>query len=421
MADVILPAAAVLAIAALSSLRPRPALYIALAILQTQFLFLPVSTFHLSPADVMMAGSAMAFGFRLLRGGTDARESLRAHVWALAVVLGYAFGGWLAGHFSRTIVRIAIGLVPSLLIVELVRERTQVKAATTALVIAAVLDAAFAFWLYANGVSLQPDRFAGIAGPNFSAIVFTVAAAMALARLSQSSPAMVLAIPGPLAALSLATLSKMAAIGLALGGATVFPVLTRRNRLVLATVAGLLAVAALSQPAIRARLEARFQAEQQNDGVSRTSTELRWWMAVTAVRGFAEHPVTGLGYGQYQAYSVTNPEIKGATAGLGFGTHNTYLEVLAEGGLLAFVPFILHLAFARRAVSVYRAAVASKDTVMLAALTGLPVILLCAALTNMLLHYSLWAVLGVAFAASRMQQGAVEAAHAAAAPHRVAS
>jgi O-antigen ligase len=421
MADVILPAAAVLAIAALASLRPRPALYITLAILPTQFLFVPVSTFHLSPADVMMAGIAIAFGFRLLRGGGDARDSSRAHVWALAVVLGYALGGWLAGHFSRTIVRIAIGLVPSLLIVELVRERTQFKAATTALVIAAVLDAAFAFWLYANGVSLQPDRFAGVAGPNFSAIVFTVAAALALARLSRSSPAMVLAIPGPLAALSLATLSKMAVIGLAMGGAMAYPLLTRRNRLVLTTVAGLLVVGALSQPAIRARIEARFQPEQQNDGVSRTSTELRWWMAVTAVRGFAEHPLTGLGYGRYQAYSVSNSEIKGATAGLGFGTHNTYLEVLAEGGLLAFVPFMLHLGFVRRAVRAYRSAVASKDTVMLAALTGLPVILLCAALTNMLLHYSLWAVLGVAFAASRTQQVVVEAVPVTAVPRRVAS
>ena len=402
MADLILQAAAALAIAVLAALRPTPALYILLAILPSQFLFVPVSTFYLSPADVMVAGSAIAFGSRLLRGRAAARDAVWAHAMGVAVVLGYAVGGLLSGHFSRTISRIALALVPSVLIAELVRERTQLKSATTALAMGAVVDAALAFWMYGNGVTLYPDRFSGVAGPNFSAIFLTIGAAIALVRLARSTPAKVLTVPGALAALALATLSKMAAIGLALGGLMALPLLTRRNRIVLAAVAGLVVVVTLSQPAMRARIVGRFQPAQQNDGVARSSAELRWFMALTALRGFAENPITGLGYGRFQPYSLVNPEINGATAGRGFGTHNTYLEVLVEGGLLAFVPFLLHLGFIGRAIRVYRAAVADKDTVMAAAFVGLPVILLCAALTNMLLHYSLWAVIGVALAASRV-------------------
>ena len=421
MADLILTAAAIAGIAALASLRPRTCLYILLAILPTQFLFVPVSTFFISPADVMVVGSGLAFAIRLLRRRPDAIRSARQHVWAGAMILGYVLGGLLSGHFSRTVVRIGLSVVPSVLIGELVRERTHFARASTALVISAALDAGFAFWLYANGVPLYPDRFSGVAGPNFSAIFLTVGATIALTRLAQSPPARVLALPGALGALALATLSKMAALGLAVGGLMALPLVTRRNRVVLAAAAAILVAGALSTGTVRDRIRARFEPAMQNDGIRRTSTELRWSMMEAAMRGFAEHPLTGLGYGRFQQYSLTHPEILGATAGRGFGTHNTYLEVLVEGGLLAFVPFVLHFGFLRRALALYRAAVSSGDTVGAAAVAGLPAMLLCAALINMLLHYSLWAVIGIALAASRTQSAADAAVQPAAPPRQVAS
>jgi O-antigen ligase len=333
------------------------------------------------------------------------------------MILGYVLGGLLSGHFSRTVLRIGLAVVPSVLASELLRERTHFARASTALVVSAALDAGFALWLYANGVPLYPDRFSGVAGPNFSAIFLTVGATIALTRLARSTPAKVLAIPGVLGGLALATLSKMAALGLAIGGLMALPLVTRRNRLVLAAAAIILVAGALSTGTVRDRIRARFEPAMQNDGVRRTSAELRVSMMEAAVRGFGEHPLTGLGYGRFQQYSLTHPEILAATAGRGFGTHNTYLEVLVEGGLLAFVPFVLHFGFLRRALAVYRAAVSSSDTVGAAAVAGLPAMLLCAALINMLLHYSLWAVIGIALAASRIQS----ASPAIATPRRVAS
>lgn len=401
MTELLLPGLAVAGIAGLAWLRPRLAFYVVLGTLPTQFLFVPVATFYLSPVDVVVLGSGAALGGRWLRGDRETRRAIRMHMWVGALLAAYAVGGLAEGRVPpRTLARVGLAAIPSVLALELLRGRRHLVAATTALVTAGVVDAALAGWLYANGTSLHPTRFSGVGGPNFSGMVLALASGVALVRLARTRQPLALALPGALAALTFASLSKSGILTLALAGAAAVPLLTRRNRLLIGAALSIVVVAALAEPGLRTALWERTQPAEQNDGVARSSMELRWWMLVTAGRAFADHPLTGIGFGRFQGYSVTNPEIRGATAGVGFGTHNTYMEVLAEGGLLALLPLVLHFRHLRRVPATWRRAVRAGDLASAASLAALLIVLVSAAFMNLLLHYGFWAVTGLALAAT---------------------
>jgi O-antigen ligase len=103
------------------------------------------------------------------------------------------------------------------------------------------------------------------------------------------------------------------------------------------------------------------------------------------------------------AYSTTNPAISASTSGLGYATHNTFLEILVEGGLLAFVPFFLHFMTQwPRLAAAWRATVRHRDLQIGATLVGLPVVMVSAAFANVALHYSFWAVCGLAMAGANV-------------------
>jgi O-antigen ligase len=128
----------------------------------------------------------------------------------------------------------------------------------------------------------------------------------------------------------------------------------------------------------------------------------------SAWAGLAEEPLFGVGYFNFEAYSRRDPEIRRSTGGVGYGTHNTYLEIFVEGGLLAFVPFLLHfVSSAGRFAHAWRAAMHGRDVTAAASLAGFLVVLTAAGVANVLLHFVFWSVCGLALAcADRLESEA---------------
>lgn len=407
---VIVALGAAAALAWLALIRPRLGLYAIFALTPTQFIFVPVSTFHLSPADVLVAAAASGLVVRLLLGDPRTREAIRLHVWLGLMIAAYLIGFLILDYYSRTLIRVPLGMVPSILACELLRTRRQIARAVTALVAAGILDAAYGGLYIAAGQPLHPTRFSGMMGVNFSAMVILTAAALAFARFARTRDPVKLLVPGALTAFGLATLSKMGAIALAIAWILVVSrVLTRANKRLIWAVAIVLAALALPQEALWQRVLARGQPELQIDGVMRTSTDVRMLILETAWRGFTDQPIVGVGYYNFERYSTTDPDIRRSTAGIGYGTHNTYLEILVEGGLLAFIPLMLHFASYRRGLkSAWRLVTRDADAVVAAPLAGLVVVLISAGVANVLLHYLFWSICGVALATVQWARSHVE-------------
>jgi hypothetical protein len=396
----ILGVAAIGMLAWISVWRPRLGLYAICALTPTQFIFIPVSDFFISPADILVLAGSAGLAWRIARGNPDARRAVRLHVFLGMMIAGYLLGFLALDHFSRTLIRVPMAIVPSVLAVELLRERKHLATAVAALVVAGIVDTGYGVYFMAIGQPIHPTRFSGMMGVNFSAMVILSASAIAFARFARTRVPLKLLIPGGLALFGLATLSKMGVIALVFTWLVVVSrIATRTNIRIVVTAAALLMGLALTQDMVRERVLARARPEVQLDGVQRTSTDVRVLILGSAWRGLAEQPLFGVGYFKFEEYSRRDPEIRASTAGIGYGTHNTYLEILVEGGLLAFVPFLLHfLSYGGGLPYVWAAVANRRDVVAGAALAGLIVVLICAAVANVLLHYLFWTVCGVALA-----------------------
>jgi hypothetical protein len=394
--------------------RPRLLLYAIFALLPTQFLFVPVATFFVSPADVLVCASALGLLARLAVAAPEAWRAVYQHRWLLAMIGAYLVGFVVLDVFSRTVVRLPAAVLLSLLAAELLRTRRHVGRAAAAVVIAGTLDAAYGLYFIARGTPLHPTRFEGMSDVNYAAMLITTAAAIALAQLVRTPGAGMLARPASLGGIAAATLSQMGAVAFVGAWLAILRrVVSRANKQRILIAGVVVAVVALAAPPIRGRLLARIAPQVETDGVARTSAEVRWMVHALGWRAFLDSPAVGLGYFQFQAYSNTNPQIQQSTYGVGYPTHDSYLEVLAEGGLLAFVCFLLHWAqFLARWPAAVRVAAAERDPALAAALVGLPIMLVCAAFANVLMVYSFWAVCGLALAAMNVvrREGLVGAA-----------
>ena len=387
----------------LSLVRPRLGLYAMLALAPTQFIFIPVSNFFVSPADVLALAGAAGLAFRLSRGRARTIHAAGLHVWLAVMIGAYLVGFLVLDHISRTLIRVPLAIVPSVLACELLRDRRDFTRAIGALMAAGFVDALYGVYLTASGQPAHPTRFSGMMGVNFSAIVIIAGAAMGFAWLSRTRAPLMLVLPGALGLFGLATLSKMGIIALVVTWfGIVTRVATRTNRRLLISAAVVLVAAAAAQDSIRERVLARARPEMQLDGVHRTSTDVRLLILRSAWAGLADQPFVGVGYFNFEAYSRRDPEIHRSTGGAGYGTHNTYLEILVEGGLLAFVPFLLHfVSSAGRFAHAWRAAMYGRDVTAAASLAGFLVVLTAAGVANVLLHFVFWSVCGVALAYAR--------------------
>jgi hypothetical protein len=384
-----------------SFVRPRLGLYLILALAPTQFVFVPILDFFTSLADVLALSGAAALVWRFVRGHVQARRSLQLHVFVGLMIAAYLVGFIVLGHFSRTLVRIPMAVTAAVLACELLTERRHVARAIWALVAAAILDIVYGIYLIATGQPGYPGRFSGMMGVNFSAMVIMSGAAMAFARLGMTRAPVLLLLPLTLTLAGLATLSKMGVIVLAAAWIPIIWTVTapRNRRLIIGCVA-LVAFVAVSQSAVRNRVLARvLRPEIQLDGIERTSTDVRILILRSAWAALAEAPFAGVGYYNFEPYSRNDPEIRASTSGVGYGTHNTYLEILVEGGLLAFVPFLLHfLNYARSFGLAWNAVARRRDSLVAAALAGFIVVMISAAVANVLLHYLFWSTCGMALA-----------------------
>src|SRR3954454_16219712 len=105
-------------VAFLSIGEPRLLLYLILPLAPTQFLFVPVSDFFLSPADVLVVGALTGFVSRLAAVERPTWRALRPHRFILLVVLSFIVGFLALGVFSRTLVRLPLGSSVSILACE---------------------------------------------------------------------------------------------------------------------------------------------------------------------------------------------------------------------------------------------------------------------------------------------------------------
>jgi O-antigen ligase len=386
--------------------RPRPITYAVFALAPTQFIFVPVSNFFLSPVDVIVIAAGVAFVTRLVGGHPRTFRAVLEHRWLILMLASYLLGFAVLGVFSRTLVRVALAIVPSLLACEVLRERRHFLRAATALIVAGVVDAGYGLWFYTQGHPIYPGRFSGMSGVNFSATVILTAAAIALAQLGTPRRWFAMTKPGTLMALGLATLSQAGVLAFSAAWILVLGrVLQRRTVLRLSAIAAVIAAVALATPSVRNRVVSRNDKTVEIDGVARNSADVRLMVLRAAWKGFSDSPVVGIGYYQFFAYSTRDPEIAASTGGEGYGTHNTYVEILVEGGLLAFVCFMLHFAGNAHGVFVaMRDLVRRRDSSMASTLVGLPIVLVSAGLGNLLVHYHFWAVCGLAVAYLRARR-----------------
>jgi O-antigen ligase len=391
--------------------KPRLLLYAILALAPTQFIFIPVSDFYISPADVLVLTAAAGLLFRLAVGELQSWKALDKHLFLGLMVVAYAVGFLALDHFSRTLVRVPMAIVPSVLACELLRTRAHLARGTVALVAGGIVDAGYGLYFYANGVWLHPTRFSGMMGVNFTATVVATAAVIAFARLARTRQPIKLVAPALLTAVALATFSKMGLIALTVAWIGVlWWVFSRSNRKLVVSTVVAIAIVGISLGSVRQLALAWTRPGVMIDGVVRSSTDVRWLMLRAIWRGVSDRPLVGVGYLNFEKYSTIDPEIRASTGGAGFATHNTYLEVLVEGGLMAFIPFLLHFVQYRRgAREAWRLITRDQDVVVAASLVGLPVMLVAAALSNVLLQYVFWSVCGLALASlTRIAAEAVE-------------
>jgi hypothetical protein len=384
--------------------QPRKLLYLAIALSPTQFLFFPVSSFFLSPADVLVASSLAGLLLRLTSLQPAAWRALHQHRFLVLMICSYAIGFVVLGVFSRTLIRLPLGIALSVLACELLHTRKQLLHAVTAIVLAGVLDAGYGVFLIARGTPGYPSRFSGMSSVNISGMVIAAAAVAALATLARTRRPLTLVGPGILGGFALATLSQMAFLAL-LGSwfAVLRQFLSRANRTRIVSACVVVVAIALNVSPVRERVLSRDARVPESDGVARNTADVRWMIMWTAWNGFLMSPVLGLGYNKFLEYSRTNPTIYVSTGGEGYYTHNSALEVIVEGGLVAFTLFLLHWWQYLRGIShSIREAMRAHDTLAAACLVGVPVVVVCLILSNVLLLYSFWSISGVALACLTM-------------------
>ena len=120
--------------------RPRAYLYVIFALAPMQFLFVPMSSFFVSPADGLILLGGAAFGMRCAAGSRSAVDAMWQHRYLILLGCIALIGLFVEGVWVRTIVRLGLALVPSLLAVEALRTRRHLQRATAALIVTAIIE-----------------------------------------------------------------------------------------------------------------------------------------------------------------------------------------------------------------------------------------------------------------------------------------
>jgi O-antigen ligase len=260
-----------------------------------------------------------------------------------------------AGSFGdgfTSVTRYLLSAFLFLIVFTAIRTRRHVEWLLGAFVVASLLSAAYGFVTPPDPNAVQgSDRLAGTLGDAnalAAVLVAGVALALALAYELRRKPLIQLSLI-VIAALcllcNLLTLSRggLVALAVALVAAVIFG---GRWRPIAAVMAVLIALSVVGFFAFVATPDQTARVTTVDSGSGRTDLWTVGWRMVQA------HPVRGVGAGNFQAESIHYLIEPGSIRRSDLiiekqlVAHNTYLQVLSEMGIVAFVPFMLILIFA---------------------------------------------------------------------------
>jgi O-antigen ligase len=289
---------------------------------------------------VKILGALLLIGYFLRALSRDEDIRLPSIVgWLTAftmlVLLSLLLSGDLETGLNKTL-RYLLFAAFAFLFVQIVRTRAELLAMLRVLVLSATVAALYGSFLFVTG---QAERVEGPIGEanDFAYVLASVLPfAVYLALRDRRFRVLWLAACAVLVGALFGTLSRGALVGLA--AVVLWAVATRRIRMggVLAggvVVAGVLLLAfTLWKPLIHERLAAKNKV-----AVANVESRQAYWKA--AAQMAADHPVLGVGPGRFGVES-THYVLNNPTGIVDPVVHNSYLEVLAEGGLPTLVAFL---------------------------------------------------------------------------------
>jgi O-antigen ligase len=294
-----------------------------------------------TPVKLVGLVAVLAWG---IAWATDRRPVRTApHLWlviglALSIVLSLP----VAQHQPQAIlvaIRYAMFFVLFFLVLQGETRREKVERLLDVVVAASAIASALGLWTYFSGAV---DRASGpLENPNDFAFLLASSVPLALHRVHGTSLARRWLVTGALLtifAAVLATFSRAAIVGLVVAAG--WAILTGRLRLRWGVMAcaGLI-VAGLATYAVQPELVENTFSQKQDISQENVDSRVRYWSV--AVEQFASSPLVGVGPGNYEARYT---EYQYPVAGVVNTTHNAYLNVLAELGIVGtsmFVGFLI--------------------------------------------------------------------------------
>jgi O-antigen ligase len=252
---------------------------------------------------------------------------LSSGLWAAS------FGAW-----TFAVGQVALAIVYFAAFAFLVQEPQHIVGILRVYVVGAVASAGLAFYEAAIGL-----RAEGLQGdPNIFGLyqVAALPAAFALARLSHGVGRLLWILASlPILGSIVASQSRGALLAL-VATAFVLALYHRRRRVLVPLVAG----AGLMAYTLAPLIDDRYAAERVSS--DRASGRIDIWF--TAWQAFLDHPLTGIGAGNYVPQSIerltTEPGVEliksHLLTGQGIEVHNIYLEALAERGLFGLLTLL---------------------------------------------------------------------------------
>lgn len=302
-----------------------------------------MSALHLADIFGVLAVIALVAG-RLRRGEPVTRitpELVGVLALGAVMVATVPFSFWPGGAFGEFTGLFLKITVIFAVIVNTVTTRRRLERLVTLIVLGAAYVAYRAVFDYARGVNLvEGGRVAGavsgmFGNPNDMALNMVTFLPLAIAlALDRGRPALRLLGTAAVPAMAAATIFSKSRGG-TVGLAAMLLVLLFQLRRLRPAVAGVMVVATLAAlPMLPAsftdRMASIFDAEQDPTG----SREARKTLLREGYRAFLEHPLTGLGAGQFQNYNPDSREEAWRE------THNALLQVASELGVVGLGVFL---------------------------------------------------------------------------------
>ena len=177
-------------------------------------------------------------------------------------------------------------------------------------------------------------------------ILVVIPLALCVARLDPARRWRRLGVLGAVAMAGAVTLTESRGGVIGLASIVLGEFLSRRTALYKSCVALAIAIAVLAAPSNLWRRMKSIQISGTAVNEAAESTEVRWQVLIAGMHMIQAHPVFGVGLDEYKPLSVSyNDALQGTHGNI---AHNTYMQVAAEGGLVALGLFVALMIMALR-------------------------------------------------------------------------